>query len=113
MKTTDIKPGTAVWVVWSPISGNWQLTRRVIKDVCTGAGLAYSPEDGDDCYVRWDRRGRWVKHDEVILTEDLAKAELAKRLRLEAAQLLARAEELDPAFSAANVDRPDWTCPIR
>jgi len=95
MTTTEIKPGDAVWVVWSPIGGNWRMAREIVKDVCTAAGSVYQPKHGDDCYVRWDRRGKWVKHDKVFTTEAAAKADLSQRLRAEAAALLKQADELD------------------
>ena len=95
MKTTEINPGDAVWVVWSPVGGIWRMAREVVKDVCTGAGIVYQPKHGDDCYLRWGRRGNWVKHDRVFTTETAAKAELSRRLRAEAAALIRQADELD------------------
>jgi hypothetical protein len=95
MTTTEIKPGDAVWVVWSPIGGNWLMARQIVKDVCTGDGRIYLPEHGDNCYVRWDRRGKWVKHDKVFTAEAAARAALSRSLRNEAAVLLKQADELD------------------
>ena len=95
MRTQDIRPGDAVWVVWSPIGGNWLMARQIVKDVCTSAGRIYLPEHGDNCYVRWDRRGKWVKHDKVFTAEAAARAALSRSLRNEAAVLLKQADELD------------------
>ena len=95
MNTTELKPGSQVWIVWSSIGGSWQLAREIAKDVCTGDGSVYQPKHGDDCYVRWNRRVAWVKHDKVFLTESAAKAELSRRLRAHAAVLLRQADELE------------------
>lgn len=86
-----IKPGQTVWII-----KNDCVRCEVAKDVCTGAGEVYVPEDGDDCHVRFNRRcGDWYKHDRVYLTERDAKLTLAAKFRAYAANSLEHAEQLE------------------
>jgi len=92
MNAKDLKPMQQVWVVY-----NNYVVAKTVKDVCTGDGRLYvADRDGNDCYVRWDRRnGAWVKYDKLFATERDAKIELSRRLREQAAHLIQMAEQLD------------------
>ena len=92
MNAADLKPMQQVWIVC-----NNYVVAKTVKDVCTGDGRPYvADRDGNDCYVRWDRRnGAWVKHDKLFATERDAKIELSRQLREQAAHLIRVADQLD------------------
>jgi hypothetical protein len=92
MNPASIKPDGLAWIIRSGC-----VNQITIKDVCTSDGRRYLPDiDGDDCYVRYDRRrGEWLKHDKLFETEREAKVELARRLREEAAALIRQAFQLE------------------
>jgi hypothetical protein len=87
---TNIKPGQPVWTIFTGF-----VIRNIIKDVSNGSGREYTPEDGDRCFIRWNRRHSWIKHDEAFYTERDAKLALAAKLRARAASCLREAEELE------------------
>jgi hypothetical protein len=86
----NIKPGQPVWTIFTGF-----VVRNIIKDVCNGSGREYTPEDGEDCYIRWNRRLAWVYHDQAFYTERDAKLALAAKFRATAAECLRDAEELE------------------
>jgi hypothetical protein len=103
MNPASIKPNALAWIV-----SRGCVNQITIKDVCTFEGRRYLPDvDGDDCYVRYDRRrGEWLKHDQLFETANEAKIELARRLRDEAAALIREADKLeyeaDPIYAGRN-----------
>jgi hypothetical protein len=103
MTPASIKPDSLAWIVRRGC-----VNQITIKDVCTHDGRRYLPDvDGDDCYVRYDRRrGEWLKHDKLFETASEAKIELARRLREEAAALIRQADKLeceaDPIYTSRN-----------
>ncbi len=83
--------GQKVWILEYQ-----KVAAKVVKDVCTSDGRAYKPEHGDDCFVRFERRGgRWHSASKVFADERQAKAALAADFRGTAAALVREAERLE------------------